>query len=295
MGLDRPVLIAGTARSGKTCVWDLLAQSDEFTPVREPLTIWDAGVRLAHDRWTEAQATPEVRRAILESCERIVGRSGRRRYLDNLAYHALRLPFVHAVLPDALVIHTVRDPWEALPECLFGWTNRDTVRRSVAWRWRHLRWQSLPHMGWRFARNYLRSRTRGVRETWGPTPPGLQEIVKSRTPAEIAAWQWARIVETSLDDLERLPGIQALQVRHEDLISDPRREAMRIVEFADVANPAPLVDYAVRTFRKDYVHYENTVRELTSEDWERVRPILAPLRRRLGYATDGEQVDRRSA
>lgn len=287
MALDRPVLIAGSARSGKTCVWDLLARSEAFVPVREPLTIWDVDGRAPHDRLTAEAATPEVKRRILEACEGIVVRSGGRRYLDNLAYHALRLPFVHAILPEARIIHTVRDPFGLLPECLFGWTNRDTVRRSVAWRWRHLRLRSLPRMGWRFARNYVRSRTRGVRETWGPRPPGLEEIVRKRTPAEIAAWQWARIVETALDDIEVLPQAHVLEVRYEDLVTDPRKVAERIVQFAEVPDPQPLIDFAAKTYRSDYVHYERNERPLSDEEWLRVRPLVEPLRRRLGYA-EGE-------
>lgn len=285
MALDRPVLIVGSPRSGKTCVWDLLACAPELVPVREPLAIWEADTRTPHDRWTAEDLTPALRQRILTSCERIVARSGRSRYMDNLAYHALRIPFIHALMPEALIIHTVRDPLGTLPECLFGWTNQDTVRRSVAWRWRHLKLRSLPRLGWRFARNYVRSRTRGVRETWGPRPPGLQEVVKTRTPAEIAAWQWSQIVETALDDLEARTAIRSIQVRYEDLVGSPRSEAARIAEFVQVTDPAPLVEYAEATFRKDYVHSEPKDRELSREDWERVRPLIAPLRQRLGYAS----------
>ena len=63
--LDRPILITGTPRSGKTVVRRIMAAADEFVCVEEPLMIWSAGMGVrSDDRRTAEDASPEV-------CERI--------------------------------------------------------------------------------------------------------------------------------------------------------------------------------------------------------------------------------
>lgn len=280
--LDRPILVTGTPRCGKTCVSQLLARADEFTLLAEPLSIWDIGKRGGDDLRSEAEATERVRRAIRRACQRAVQRAGKARYLDDLAYHAVRLPFVHRVLPEARIVHVVRDPATAIPEMAYWWGRpSETLAAALARKGRSLRLRTLPRLGLRFLRNSLHARRRGRPAAWGPRVPGLSEFAASHGPAEVAAFQWQKMMEIALADLERLPRDRWIEVRYERLLADPRGEAKRLAHFCEVADPRALVETAARHLDPEHPVFADA--PPSDAEWARIRERIAPLRRRLGY------------
>jgi len=282
--LDRPILVTGTPRSGKTCVWEVLRRADEVHGIREPIAIWSTPPRgRADDCRTADDATENVKTRIVRACAAAVDAAGKGRYLDDLAYHALRLPFVQAVLPEARVIHMIRDPLDAVPEIFFGWTLRSTLRQTVRQRRKHIRLRALPRLVWRFARSYVRSRLRGCRATWGPVVPGLADYVREHTAAEIAAFQWVQMVEIARRDARRLPDLAVLEVRYDRLVADPAVEMLRIARFAELDDPDRLVRFAGEFLEQDYVHWEENRRDPSEEEWEAIRRIVTRLREELGF------------
>ena len=280
--LDRPVLITGTPRSGKTCVGNLLEQAGEFVYVNEPLTIWDIRVsRRCDDRLVAAHANDRTKRKILSRCEGVVRQSGRLRYLDNLAYHALRIPFIHAIVPDARIVYVIRNPTDTIPEMLYGWTYRDTLVKAVARRRKHLKVSALPRLGWRFAHNYVQSRLFGRRATWGPRVPGLQAFATTHSTAQVAAFQWHRMNEIGLEDMASLPAGIGLTVRYEDLLTDPVHQARRIASFCEVQDP-----HAITAFAKTYIDpnfpFDKKICP-TKEQWTAIRCQIGAFQSHMGY------------
>lgn len=282
MTLDRPVLITGTPRAGKSLVARVFGALPEFFWLSEPKEVWDIGLgRRDHDRRTTDEATPEVSKAIVEQCEKYLQQSGQPRYVEELARHAFRIPFILSVLPDVRLILVVRHPRLAIPEMIRGWGYRDSVRRRMRRRSR-FDLRTTPNLLWRFIINYVRVRTHGRRATWGPRPPGLADFAASHTTAEIAAYQWATLHSIALDDLERVPSAQWLLVRYEDLVADVRAEATRIAEFAAVEDIAAFLQSAEQTIDPDWTPTD-VPPEPSSTDWEAIEAIVAPVRERLGY------------
>lgn len=282
MALDRPILITGTPRSGKSCVANMLKQAPEFCYLNEPLMLWDvpAGGR-ADDCRTAVDANDTLRARIVGACERAVAEAGKQRYLDNLSYHALRIGFVRQIMPEARIIHVIRNPRLAIPEMLFGWTNKDSVLKAVSRRRKAVQIRSLPRHLWRFGVNYVRSRLKGSRSTWGPRVPGLAEFAASHSTAEVAAYQWQRMTEIALADLAKLPDEQWLQVRHEQLINDPLNQGRRIAEFCQVSDPEATARYAMDFFDPNH-QFEKRV-EPTQEQWRKIEARIQPLAESLGY------------
>lgn len=278
--LDRPVLVTGTPRSGKSLIRTILSSSRDFLCVEEPLMIWSVGMGdRPDDRRTAADATDAVRRAILDDCAGMLARSGRARYLDDLAYHALRIPFVRAVMPQARIVHVVRNAEAAIPELLYGWTYKDGVGKAVARRWRSLRLRTLPRMALRFAQNYVASRVSGRRKSWGPRPPGLAEFSARHSVAEVAAFQWTQMVRTALDDLEADHDGPHLTLRFERLLADPAGEARRLVEFCEPSDPEVVIQTARSLVDPAYV-FEKKVHP-SPEEWERIRDMVRPVQERV--------------
>ena len=164
------------------------------------------------DRRTVDDASPEVCERIRRDCAQLVKDAHKACYLDDLSYHALRVPFVRAVMPECKIIHVVRRGESAIPELLFGWTFKDSMSGVIARRRTSVRLRSLPVMVARFARNYAMSRLSGRRATWGPRVPGPSESSASHTPALIAAYQWSEMVHYPLAAPGHQPRENCLQV-----------------------------------------------------------------------------------
>lgn len=284
MELDRPVLVTGTPRAGKTVVASMIALAPEFAHVGEPLLIWDFGLGARNDDCREAaDVTDRVRQHIVNGCAALVADAGKRRYVDALSYHALRVPFVHRLMPEAKIVHVIREPEAIIPEMLRGWTYRDSVAKVIARRRKGLKLHALPRHALRFAKNYVQSRLRGKRTTWGPRVPGLAEFVKTHSAAQVAAYQWQQMVQIAMDDLEQVPRDRWLEVRYERLLDAPRLEARRIAEFCEVDDYDRFVDEAQSMIDPDYEFQEKV--HPTDAEWAAIEPLIAQTRRRLEQST----------
>lgn len=280
--MDRPILVTGTPRAGKSVVASVVALAPEFQYVEEPLTIWDTelGGR-DDDRRTADEVTRQLQDSIVTACAALLTDPGKPRYVDALSYHAVRVPFVHGIMPEAKIIHVLRDPIEAIPEMLYGWTYRDTVGKAVARRWKGLKLHSLPHHAVRFAKNYVLSRLRGRRSTWGPRVPNLSNFAKSHSTAEVAAYQWLQMIEIALGDLADLPSENWLEVRYDKLLTSPHEEALRIAKFCEVKDIDQFVNTAEAYIDPNY-KFEKKVQP-TADEWKAIGKLISPLQDRLGY------------
>lgn len=284
MELDRPVLVTGTPRAGKTVVASVIGLAPEFAYVGEPLTIWDFGLGArTDDRREAAEATDRVRQHIVNACAALVTEAGKRRYVDALSYHALRVPFVHRLMPEAKIVHVIREPAAIIPEMLYGWTYRDTLGKAIARRRKGLKLHALPRHALRFAKNYVQSRLHGKRTTWGPRVPGLAEFVETHSAAHVAAYQWQQMVQIAMDDLDQVPHDRWLEVRFERLLEAPRFEARRIADFCEVDDYDRFVDEAQSLIDPEY-EFQKKVQP-TDAEWAAIEPLIAQTRRRLEQAS----------
>lgn len=282
MEMDRPILVTGTPRAGKSVVANLIALAPEFQYVKEPLTIWDTELGSRDDDLRTAdEVTSQLRDSIVSACEALLTEPGKHRYVDALSYHAVRIPFVHRILPEAKIIHVLRHPDEAIPEMLYGWTYRDTVGKAVARRWKGLKLHSLPYQATRFAKNYVLSRLKGKRSTWGPRVPNLNNFAKAHSTAEVAAYQWLQMTEIALNDLANLPSENCLEVSYEKLLASTTEEVLRIAEFCEVKDIDQFVKAAEAYIDPDY-KFEKKVQP-TTDEWKAIGKLISPLQSRLGY------------
>lgn len=289
MELDRPVLVTGTPRAGKTVIAWMIALAPEFAYVGEPLLIWDFGLGARDDdRREAAEVTDRVRQHIVDACAALVAETGKRRYVDALSYHALRVPFVHRLMPEAKIVHVIREPAAIIPEMLYGWTYRDTVGKVIARRRKGVKLHALPRHVLRFAKNYVQSRLRGKRSTWGPRVPGLAEFIETHSAAQVAAYQWQQMIQIAMDDLEQVPRDRWLEVRYERLLKAPRFEARRIAEFCEVEDIGRFIEAAEAMIDPEF-EFDKPVQP-TADEWKAISKLISPLQRRLGYPVGAAEV-----
>lgn len=274
--LDRPIIVTGSPRSGKSLVAHLLTASDEFVVIREPLSIWNAGLGArSSDVRTADEATPELRDEIRRACAGAVSAAQKRRYIDDLAHHTLRIGFAHAIMPEAKFILVVRDPMETVPEMMYGWIHRDTIAKAFTRRRKSIRLRSAPRLVARFALNYAASRFAGRRMSWGPRPPGLAGRAAKRSVAETAALQWRELVARALDGASELPDHSSILVRHDDLLTDPAHVAGRIASFCQAERPERIIKKAQAVIDPEYL-FEKRI-EPTERESAMIRTLVEPI------------------
>lgn len=163
------VLIVGCARSGTSILGELVAAHPEVKYIFEAHSIWELGGLGENDshRLTARNATPVVSQQVREWFQ--AQSEGSPVLLEKNPRNILRVPYVHAIFPEARIIHIVRD-------------GRDVACSMV------------PGCG---------------REEWGHLkPPSWRELFKNYSGVERCARAWKDILEIGLQDLGTIPHMQ---------------------------------------------------------------------------------------
>jgi hypothetical protein len=260
-GIDRPVFVIGTGRSGSTALMELIAYHHAFAWPSQYNDHWprehrwsfasrivDLPIIRTHRRlrfvpkhgeafalWNSCypafarpfrdlvadDVTPYVRRRFRTAVADVMRYQGKRRFITKYTGWS-RIEFIRAIFPDARFIHIVRDG-RAVANSLL----------SVDW------WQ-----GWE-----------GVyRWRWGvPSQETLDALARyDDSFLALAALQWKILVRNISEKSALLPAEDVLVIRYEDLISAPEQEVIRCVgfcapgevdpRFADHIAAFPIVD-----------------------------------------------------
>lgn len=288
--LKPPVLVIGGTRSGTTMLGRLLGEAPGMCFFHEPNTLWRTGHAYRDtDLATEADARPWVRRRIRAAFARFQAAHEGRRIVEKSPYNVVRVRFVHAIFPEARIVHIYRDgramlrsqveQYETFKAYSLG---EARARRHVAERLRQTPWWEWPAYAPRAVTGALRTNVLRKGISWfGLRYPGWREERRTMTRPQLIARQWVVAVETALGDLEHLPDDAWINVRYEELVSDPVEGFERICAFSGMDFDEPyrkLIAESVQTRSRD--RWEE---ELDPDVLEQALPIMEPLLRRLGY------------
>lgn len=222
-------------------------------------SIWHRALPDADDhRATEAEVTPDVRaylRAVLVWHRRYHGRP---RVVWKTPRNAFRLRFLHALFPEAHVLHLVRDGRAAAASILKR--RRHDLSDPTEW--------------------------------WGARPPGWREM-RSTPPIQQAAWTWSQSLKQVRTDASVFPTDHVLELKYETLTSEPESELRRLFAFADLEPAAFFTAENRRQLQKLHPPRHTWRSRLSDEQKTLVEDILREDLRRYGYLENGSAVDRR--
>ena len=225
--LSRPIFIVAPPQSGTTYLYYALERApgirtidaeqrkliDLAVELDPALRDYDSNRRTADD--APAETVERLRAQLLESLSKSDAEDPPTpaddrppRLLDATPRHALRVPFLAAVFPDASFVYVYRDPRHTLPGMLAAWESESFVTYPNLPGWQGPPWSMLLIPGWR--------------------------ELADKPLAEIVGEQWLTTTRTLLDDLETLSPERWCVVDFAALSAYPARELARLCEYLGV-------------------------------------------------------------
>lgn len=279
--VQSPIIIIGSPRSGTTMLGNMLAAHPEVAYWEEPRTIWSQGHAWRDDdALTEHDLTPLIARKIDDRFAGFLSQSGRSRFCEKTPNNCLRLRFVHALYPDAKVIHLIRDG-RAVVASMLGMLGKPPDAGRMRERLRETPWRDLPALVPVFFRDTIGRLTRGGRKSfWGPRPPGWRNWLDLPEAARLAR-QWCTLVDSARDGLILFPASNQLEIRYEDLIAQPEEWLIRVLSVTGLSESAKFLAQSSSVRKTD-----DWTRQLSEEDLKLIKNEAGRLIEELGYAVE---------
>lgn len=281
-----PIIVVGAGRSGTTMIRDALSKHPAVTAIPYEINyLWRYGnAELPHDCLVpEEHLTTEIGRYIGERLQALCSGSSGTRLLDKTVANVVRLRYVKAILPDAYVVHIIRDGRAVAASAMKRWKASQPPQYYLA-KARLIPARDIPRYGFRYVKNLLRSKLLGQdhRQTWGVRFPGIDEMVAGKSLSRVCAAQWRYSVETALQEAVSLKEGTYMEIRYESLVDAPIeafKEIQRFLDLSDAPEVEQWVGERVDATRRD--QWKNT---LSSAEMEEIMAEAGRLLRELGYA-----------
>jgi hypothetical protein len=282
----QPIVIIGAARSGTNMLRDVLAQARNTTtwPCDEINYVWRHGnAAYPSDELPSTLASPRVTAFIRRAFEKRARSNSATRIVEKTCANSLRVPFVHAVLPDAKFVFIVRDGRDVVASAMRRWQ----APLDLIYTLRKARFVPLGDAPL-YAAGFLLNRFHKMRSaeqrlgTWGPRFDGIDEVLVERSLAEVCALQWRRSVELAEMGLAAIPPASVHCLRYEDFVRVPRDELERLREFLTLDFDEGAIDDVLSNIQADSIgKWKKSLDRATLESLE---SILGPPLRQFGYA-----------
>lgn len=281
MGSGPPIILVGTQRSSTTWFGRMFSAHPDLAYWVEPRHVWTWGNSyLPDDRLTEEHARPRVQRHIRAVFDRFVRRRGKSRLCEKTPSNCLRLPFIHAVYPDAKIVLIVRDGRSVIRSTAEvmgkGVPTGRILQRALQtppWEW--------PAYVPRAGRTLQRKITRKPLDYWGPRPPGWSEWRGKDSTNVMLARQWASTIHIAVEDANRLGPDVVHMIRYENMMRSPRETMQGVIDYVELPGSEHIVEEVVNSVDPSRQRKWRNV--LTEETLEEIRPHMEPTLDWLGY------------
>jgi hypothetical protein len=167
----------------------------------------------------------------------------RPRFVSKTPRNTFRLPFLHAIFPEAHVLHLVRDGRAVSASIL----KRRLADHGTLQQW------------------------------WGAKPPGWQDLL-AQPPIVQAHWTWTTCLDVVNADARRLPELALTTLRYEDFTCDPEsvlRGLFKVVELDATAFFTPSTRRHLSKIRPPSEAWRDQLSDDQKTHLEAIRPWLA--------------------
>jgi len=248
--------------------------------------IWCYGNREKTGRTINvSELSPKIKRYIRDHFKKEFDKNPGRRIVDKNVRNSLRIEFVRGIFPESPVIHIVRDGRDAACSIRKRW--KSPLDLKYIWENKAFPLNEIPFFLERqlvFLWQRMVSREGRVK-WWGPKFDDSEELVSRHSLIEICGIQWKRCTEAALAGLEKLEPGTFMQVKYEDVVSDPVNIMAQVRKFLDL----PVSDHFLVKC-SDYVNSSSVGRwrnQLTSDESALLMRHIQDTLIRLDYLGEG--------
>lgn len=225
--LDKPLIVVGAGRSGTTLIREALMQHKDVASFEFEMTaLWKYGnEKIDHDmldvdqHYTQA-CSDYIRNTFIKKSHE----SNRTRILDKTVSNIMRLAFIQKVLPNAKILHVIRDGRAVSASAMSRWTSKQSPSYFIR-KLKTVPFRSLPFFLFKIIRSKYLSFVQGSanRQTWGSRWPGFDNDVANLPLAAVCAKQWVLQVKAALDQKKMLKPNSYFEIRYEELVDNPKK------------------------------------------------------------------------
>jgi hypothetical protein len=236
--------------------------------------IWRYGNRkIDTDELKPEHARPEVIAYIRRRFQQLSKKFNSEIIVEKTCANALRVSFVHAILPNACIVHLVRDGRAVAESALRCWQGRPSGRYLL----RKARWvppRDIPYYAFRYIRYQVGrfNRHNTKQKSWGPRFAQLDELVKEKMLIEVCGIQWKICVQAAESAIGQLPSGQALTIRYEDIVRSPLATIGRVFDKINLSFTRECQDYVMGTVTGAHLH--KWQHELSGQDLHLLIPHI---------------------
>jgi len=185
----------------------------------------------SHYRLDETAVTP----AVSEAAHRLFGfyllKTGARRVVDKYPEMIFRIPFLHAIFPDAKFVFLIRNGLDTL-RSITSWssTHADHVETEMH------DWWGVNNRKWKLLLEEVVAHDKIL-------APLMDEISTFTWNADMAAVEWIVTMREGLYWMKKLPDAVHL-VRYEELVKNPDETLAALLDFCQLPRDEIMLEYA---------------------------------------------------
>lgn len=284
----QPVFIIGAGRSGTNVLGHLLGRHELVQNTFENRYIWNFRQSdLNTDIRDKSEASDETKRFIRRRL--LEGRDGAHYVVDKTPGNAVRLGFVREVFPDSKIVNVFRNGFDNLTSRKKMWSQSrgNSLQRAIghfeqfkAMQKRgNIPVRQLHVFAWdNFARSFKEA-VKGERHLAGERFSDLGQICADKGESFARVIQWRRCVRASITEGRRLPPNQYLELKFEDLLSDPHLVLNQLLNFLELEEDHRCCSYIKNELRSTNSSAAAERPQLSGELME----IIEKTNRLIGY------------
>lgn len=300
--LSKPIVILGAARSGTKMLANLLKKHPDVAYLEEPNYIWKrTNGWVGHDMLPALLATPELIEQIREIFFKYTEKRCKTRFCEKTPANTLRLPFVLKVLPDAKIVHILRDGRDVSVSSRNCWLGRESKRSALELERGKKEIDPIKKLGKTSKRKFQELSPRdipyylpyffstvlyrlGIKKDpviWGPQFPGIQQIVNHYSLIEVCAMQWRWSVVSAMNSIEAYKdSINYLEIKYEEICKSPDISLKRIYDFSELSTPSNFSEIC-QSIASQNIH--KWKQNLNTDELELIMAHISHTLKDLGY------------
>ncbi|SFT45647.1 Sulfotransferase family protein [Algoriphagus locisalis] len=278
--LDRPIFLIGAARSGTTLLGDILSKHHDLAYWIEPKYIWKyKSPNILNDYRFKDDVDDDIRKFIYNRFNLFLKKCKKSRFIEKTPSNCFRIPFIDSIFPNAIYINIIRDGRDVTISAYKKWTfKHDTSAYERRLSFNEFPLIDFPYYLFHFVKQFvIQQFYPNELRMWGPMSPSIITYL-NKSIEEACAYQWRESTETSINDLSKIDQNRVINIRYEDLLSDPCKHLNEIFKVCKLSNSNETILYA-----ENIIKSNNSNKWLNNKFIDKVSYILDPTLEKLGY------------